>query len=204
MIRWNYIYRPKSIRNAVYALHFTILWWKNNRESTMMRYCMFSCLHDVVSISYSVWTFFRWCCQLLFGPAHLCRTIVLTSLPGGRSYCASAFWGRGKVGWGGKGEGRRGNRRGEMQKSEGTRGKEWGREEQVREGGRGRKMRGRERREGREGKEVRDGEEREWGRKGGTRRQVYQALIAIKESCRMNVLKVLNKSPAASHTHSLQ
>ena len=39
---------------------------------------------------------------------------------------------------------------------------------------------------------------------GGDRRQAFQPLIAIKEKCRMYVLKVLNKCPAASHTLSLQ
>ena len=39
---------------------------------------------------------------------------------------------------------------------------------------------------------------------GSDRRQANQALIAIKEKCRLYVLKVLNKCPAVSHTHRLQ
>ena len=38
---------------------------------------------------------------------------------------------------------------------------------------------------------------------GSDRRQAYQALIAIKEKCRMNVLKVLNKCPAVTEKASM-
>ena len=39
---------------------------------------------------------------------------------------------------------------------------------------------------------------------GSDRRQAYQALIVMKEKCRLYVLKVLNKCLATSLTHFLQ